>query len=66
MAHLLLDFETVCNDVCKRFQDFGVSKADRSPIITLTEVFADGRRCTVPVTGDLLETYIEKDFEVST
>ena len=65
MAHQLIDFEAACNEVYEKFLTSGISKADQSPFVILREVFADGTRCSLPVTEELVKTYIEKDFEVS-
>ncbi|KAF3051668.1 hypothetical protein E8E11_010467 [Didymella keratinophila] len=59
MAHHLIDFEDVCGEIRERLAALGVE--DR-PSLTLTELFADGKVRTLPVTEEFLETYIEQDF----
>ena len=65
MAHQLIDFEAACNEVYEKFLTSGISKADQSPFVILSEVFADGTRRSLPVTDELVKTYIEEDFGVS-
>lgn len=59
MAHHLIDLEDVCDGIRERFD------AAELPSLTLTELFADGRLGTLSVTEELVENYIERDFEVS-
>jgi len=59
MAHHLVDLEHVCNEILEKLA------AAKSPSLTLTELSADGSLRTLPVTEELVQTYIERDFGVS-
>lgn len=62
MAHCLVDFDLICDQICE--QTSGSSEKDAA--LVLTEVFSDGHSFSRPVNQDLLESYIENDFKVST
>jgi hypothetical protein len=62
MAHCLVDFDLICDQICE--QNSGSSIEDAA--LVLTEVFSDGQSCSQLVNQELLESYIENDFKVST
>lgn len=59
MAHHLFDLDDVCDGIREKLD------ADKPPSLTLTELSADGRLRTLPVTNELVDTYIEQRFGVS-
>ena len=59
MAHLLMDLANICDKISEK-----LDVAD-PPSLTLIELLANGRLRTLPVTEELVETYVEKDFLVS-
>ena len=65
MAHHLINFEQVCDQICAKTTESLVLDAEHRSPVNLIEVLPNGEVRNRPLSENLLETYIAADLKAS-
>jgi hypothetical protein len=64
MAHELIDYEALCEEICTPETDTAATNVEQKPDITLIEVSSEGEFTRRDLTPELLSAHIEVDLKV--